>query len=246
MQNDPVVVPRLLLIDDDRKFVRLLSGYLQGLDFEISVAHDGAEGIAHARSHQWDLIVLDVMLPRIDGFEVLRQLRTFSQAPVLMLTGRGAEDDLVTGLEGGADDYLSKTASARELLARIRALLRRALVKEEQVQAMTTETQRPLVFGELRLELDARRVSVKGSPVTLTEVEFDLLAVLMRHQGSVRSREQLVHEVSDRRFDEADRSIDVHVASLRKKLGDDARGTRFIRTVRGIGYALSEPGQQDS
>jgi DNA-binding response OmpR family regulator len=234
-------VHRVLLIDDDRKLARLLTDFLQSQAFEVSVAYDGAEGLHKARTEPWDLVVLDVMLPRIDGFEVLRQLREFSQIPVLMLTGRGAEDDLVAGLQQGADDYLPKTASARELVARLQALLRRATVKAAEQQRQSPEQPVELRVGALRLDPQARTVWVDGAELTLTGVECDLLATLMRHKGRVLSREHLSQDVRDRRFEAFDRSIDVHIASLRKKLGDDLRSARFIRTVRGAGYQLLDP-----
>ncbi|HTV52457.1 MAG TPA: response regulator transcription factor [Steroidobacteraceae bacterium] len=242
---DQAAQPRsVLLIDDDQKLTRLLAGYLQAQGFEVSVAYDGASGIARARGGQWDLIVLDVMLPRIDGFEVLKQIRGFSSIPVLMLTGRGAEEELVAGFEGGADDYLSKTASARELLVRIRALLRRAALKASEEKRLGDARQAPLQVGALQIDLDARTAHLQGRPLALTNVELELLASLMRHSGRVRSREQLMQEVRDRRFEIFDRSIDVHVSSLRRKLGDDSRAARYIRTVRGIGYMLADPQQQ--
>lgn len=236
------VVHRVLLIDDDRKLARLLTDYLQAQFYEVSVAHDGADGLLQARKEPWDLIILDVMLPRIDGFEVLRQLREFSQIPVLMLTGRGAEDDLVAGLDQGADDYLPKTASARELLARIQALLRRAAVKASEQQRQSSEPQAEVRVGALRLSPATRGAWVDDVALNLTGVEFDLLATLMRHKGRVLSREQLSQDVHERRFEAFDRSIDVHIASLRRKLGDDLRAARFIRTVRGAGYQLLDPG----
>ena len=232
---------RLLLIDDDRKLVRLLTSYLQSQGFEVGAAYDGAEGIARIRAEEWDLVVLDVMLPRVDGFGVLRQLRECSAVPVLMLTGRGAEDDLVTGFEGGADDYIPKTTSARELTVRIRALLRRAALREQEEGRINSGPQQSIEVGTLSLNPEARRVLVAGAPVSLTSLEFELLAALMKNRGRVRSREQLMNEVQDRKFDSFDRSIDVHIASLRRKLGDDSRSARFIRTVRGIGYVLVDP-----
>ena len=238
---DPKVMHRVLLIDDDRKLARLLTDYLQSQSYEVSVAYDGADGLLQARNAPWDLVILDVMLPRIDGFEVLRQLREFSQIPVLMLTGRGAEDDLVAGLEQGADDYLPKTASARELLARIQALLRRAAVKAAEQQRVSPEQRGEIRVGALRLNPDSRAAWVDDAALNLTGVEFDLLATLMRHKGRVLSREQLSQDVRERRFEAFDRSIDVHIASLRKKLGDDLRAARFIRTVRGAGYQLLDP-----
>ena len=224
---------RILLIDDDRKLVRMLAEYLEGQGYVVAAAHDGAEGVARARAEAWDLIVLDVMMPRLNGFEVLRVLRENSQLPVLMLTARGGDEDRIHGLEGGADDYVPKTASSRELLARIRALLRRAAVA-----APAAEPLREIVAGELRIDSAARSATLRGAPLILTPVEFDLLLALARYRGNVRSREQLLEQVRDREFEAFDRSIDVHIASLRRKLADDPRTPRYIRTVRAAGYLM--------
>ncbi len=224
---------RILLIDDDRKLVRMLAEYLEAQGYVAAAAHDGAEGVARARAEAWDLIVLDVMMPKVNGFEVLRMLRETSQVPVLMLTARGGDEDRIHGLEGGADDYVPKTASSRELLARIRALLRRAAAT-----APALSPSREIVAGELRIDSAARSVTLRGARLVLTPVEFDLLLAMARYRGSVRSREQLLEQVRDREFEAFDRSIDVHVASLRRKLGDDPRMPRYIRTVRTVGYML--------
>jgi DNA-binding response OmpR family regulator len=235
---------RLLVIDDDQKFTRLLTNYLSAEGFQVGTAPDGAAGLQRVRTEAWDLIVLDVMLPRIDGFEVLRQLRSFSRTPVLMLTGRGAVDDLVAGLDTGADDYLPKTSSARELSARIRALLRRATIKEQEARKLEDRPHPEIILGELRIDVDARTVRLDGNSVDLTSVEFAFLVCLAHHKGRVRTREQLLEEVRDRRFEVFDRSVDVHIASLRKKLRDDARSARFIRTIRSVGYLLIDPDQE--
>ena len=228
----------LLLIDDDRKLSRLLGQYLESQGLALSVAHDGAEGLARLRAEKIDLVILDVMLPGIDGFEVLRQLRAFCDAPVLMLTGRGGQRDLVSGLNSGADDYLPKTASAEELAARINALLRRAQLNRKHQGA--TQAPAEARIGSLHVQFAARQVELEGRVLSLTSVEFDLLAVLIRHRGKICSREQLMQEVRDRKFDLSDRSVDVHIANLRKKLGDDSRASRFIRTVRGAGYVFDQ------
>ncbi len=233
--------PQLLLIDDDRKLTRLLAGFLEQQGFDTSIAHDGAEGLRLAKQQTWDLVILDVMLPGIDGHQVLSQLRRHSHVPVLMLTGRGAEQDLIAGLEGGADDYLSKTASSGELATRVRALLRRAALPPTRESRAAPPTADVLRIGALVLHPAGRAVSVDGEPVALTAVEFDLLATLARHKGEACSRELLLKEVRNRDFDLADRAIDVHIASLRKKLGDEARTARFIRTVRALGYLLIDP-----
>jgi DNA-binding response OmpR family regulator len=229
---------QILLIDDDQKLTRLLSGFLETQGFAVSVAHDGAQGLQRAKEEPWDLIILDVMLPRIDGFQVLTQLRRHSKVPVLMLTGRGAEDDLVAGLEGGADEYLAKTASSRELVTRIRALLRRAVMAGTEATDVDPAFSAEMCLGALRIVPAARAVYVDGAAVNLTNVEYELLVSLAKHPGKVRSREQLIKDIRHRELAAFDRSVDVHIASLRKKLGDDSRSARFIRTVRAAGYLL--------
>lgn len=222
-------VARLLLVDDDRKFAGLLADYLRGDGLLVELAHDGAEGLRRALAERWDLVMLDVMMPGLDGFAALRRLREVSAVPVLMLTARGGEEDRISGLDSGADDYLPKTVSARELLARVRALLRRSALN-------APAPPQSLQVGTLRLEAGARRVCDGDTELTLTPVEFDLLLTLALRQGQVCTREQLLAEVRDRSFEAHDRSIDVHIASLRRKLGDDP--PRRIRTVRGAGYQL--------
>lgn len=233
---------RLLMIDDDRKLCRLVSTYLEPLGFDVVAVHTGPEGVerATAAGDTWHAVILDVMLPGMDGFEVLRQIRTRSHVPVLMLTARGDEMDRIVGLEVGADDYLPKTFSTRELLARLRAVLRRSAISaaaKPGTEAPPTE----LVIGPLRINIDARSVVLDAEPLILTPVEFDLLASLAKAKGRVKSRETLLDEIRDRDYDVFDRSIDVHISSLRKKLKDDAKNPRFIRTFRSAGYMLSVP-----
>jgi DNA-binding response OmpR family regulator len=175
------------------------------------------------------------MLPGLDGFELLRELRKTHDTPVLMLTARGEEADRIVGLEMGADDYLPKTFSSRELLARLRAVMRRG------VRRAAAEPAAELVVGALRLDLGTRVVVLDDHPLTLTPVEFDLLAALARTPGRIRTREQLLEEIRDRDYDVFDRSVDVHISALRKKLGDDPRDPRFIQTVRSAGYLLRRP-----
>ena len=227
--------PRVLVVDDDRKLSGLLVEFLRSHGLDAAAAHDGPQGLRRAAEERWDLVVLDVMLPELDGFELLRKLRAGSRVPVLMLTARGGEDDRVFGLDQGADDYLPKTASSRELLARIRALLRRAAAPQPPVAEQT------LSVGELRIDAAARAARIRGAPLSLTPVEFDLLLDLARHRGQVRSREALLDGIRDREFEASDRSIDVHVAALRRKLGDDPRAPALIRTVRTVGYLLIDP-----
>ncbi len=234
---------RLLMIDDDKKLCRLVSTYLEPLGFDVALAHTGTEGVerATAADAAWHAVLLDVMLPGLDGFEVLKKIRAKSTVPVLMLTARGDEMDRIVGLEVGADDYLPKTFSTRELLARLRAVLRRSALTaavESKTEAPPTE----LVVGDLRVNLDAHTAVLGATPLVLTPVEFDLLACLAKAKGRVKSREALLDEIRDRNYDVFDRSIDVHISSLRKKLGDDPKEPRFIRTVRSAGYLLINPG----
>lgn len=229
---------RLLVIDDDRKLCRLLRDYLEPMGYQVEAAHTGPEGLDKALAGQYRAIILDVMLPGMDGFEVLRQLRRSSDVPVLMLTARGEEPDRIVGLEIGADDYLPKTFSTRELLARVRAATRRASRTTGDGQ-LTNEPE--LVVGGLRINTGARVALLEDQPLALTPVEFDLLAALARARGRVKSREQLLEEIRDRNYDVFDRSIDVHISTLRRKLGDDAKEPRYIRTVRSAGYMLINP-----
>jgi DNA-binding response OmpR family regulator len=173
----------------------------------------------------------------MDGFEVLKRLRRSSDTPVLMLTARGEEPDRIVGLEIGADDYLPKTFSTRELLARLRAVTRRAT----RATAAQPESGPDIVVGMLRINTASRVALLDDQPLTLTPVEFDLLAALARARGRVKSREQLLEEIRDRNYDVFDRSIDVHISTLRRKLGDDAKEPRFIRTVRSAGYMFINP-----
>ncbi|MBI4622037.1 MAG: response regulator transcription factor [Verrucomicrobia bacterium] len=233
---------RLLMIDDDRKLCRLVATYLEPLGFDVTAVHTGPEGVERATTagETWHAIVLDVMLPGLDGFEVLKRIRARSTVPVLMLTARGDETDRIVGLEVGADDYLPKTFSTRELLARLRAVLRRSVLSAA-TKPGSAAPPAEIVVGPLRLNLDARSAVLDTTPLVLTPVEFDLLASLAKARGRIKSREALLDECRDRNYDVFDRSIDVHVSSLRKKLGDDAKEPRFIRTVRSAGYMMVVP-----
>ena len=223
---------RLLVIDDDTKLCRLVKDYLETMGYEVALAHTGPEGLDRALNEEFHAILLDVMLPGLDGFEVLRRLRAASNVPVLMLTGRGDEADRIVGLEMGADDYLPKTFSTRELLARLRAVIRRS------VATAAESPSAQITFGDLAIDPSTYIATLSGQALPLTRVEFDVLKSLASARGRVRSREQLLLEVADRDFDSFDRSIDVHIASLRKKLGDDPRAPRYIETVRGVGYVM--------
>jgi len=214
---------RILLIDDDVELCALLKELLTREGFELQTEHDGAKGLERARSGEFDLVVLDVMLPRLDGFEVLRQLRRSSMVPVLMLTARGEDVDRIVGLELGADDYLAKPFNPRELTARIRAILRRR---------PATDTRRLEINGVV-LDPDSRQVLKDGVKVQTTTLEFDILEMLMRAAGRVLSRDALMENLYNRKATPFDRSIDMHLSHLRKKLETDRT---LFKTVRGVGY----------
>ena len=235
-QSADSLVP-ILLVDDDVKLCRLIREYLEPLGYAVTAAHTGPEGLEAAAKGQFSAVILDVMLPGMNGFDVLRNLRAKSNVPVLMLTGRGEEPDRIVGLELGADDYLPKTFSTRELLARLRATIRRSNASSAPEESREPE----VVVGELRIDPEARRAVLSGQALPLTAVEYDLLLSLAKAAGRIRTREQLLNEVADRNFDVFDRSIDVHISSLRKKLGDDSRSPRFIVTVRSAGYMMRKP-----
>jgi DNA-binding response OmpR family regulator len=229
------------MVDDDLKLCRLVRDYLQPLGYEVTAVHDGITGIETALKGEFAAIILDVMLPGTQGLEVLRRVRAQSNVPILMLTGRGEEPDRIVGLELGADDYLPKTSSTRELLARLRAIIRRSVITAQQGEANNL---RVLTVGNLSIDEGARSAELDGTPLQLTAVEFDLLKSLARAAGRVKTREQLLIEVADRNFEVFDRSIDVHISSLRKKLGDDPKVPRFIVTVRGAGYMIRKPTEE--
>jgi two-component system, OmpR family, response regulator CpxR len=224
---------RVLVIDDDAELCQLVTRYLTREGFEISWASRGLAGADRALAEDYALIMLDVMMPDTDGFEVLRRIRQQSRTPVLMLTARGDTHDRIRGLEMGADDYLPKPFDPAELVARIRAILRRS------------SPQRPvsaaIAIADIELDGGSRTVRRSGAPVELTTVEFDLLAALMRVAGSPVSREDLVRDVLGREFSPFDRSIDTHVCNLRRKLGPLEDGGERIKGVRGTGYLYASP-----
>lgn len=236
MSSEVGASTRLLLIDDDQKLCRLISDYLTPLGYEITAVHNGRDGLALATAGGFEAIILDVMLPGMNGHDLLRQLRQGSTTPVLMLTALGDEADRIAGLEMGADDYLPKTFSMRELLARLRAVTRRSRLTS--ATAPVTGNDDEVLVQNLRIEPAARRASLAGQPLTLTPVEYDILLCLARSADRVVSREQLLNEIADRNYEVFDRSIDVHISSLRRKLGDEARNPRYIRTVRSAGYMM--------
>ncbi|MEO7328253.1 MAG: response regulator transcription factor [Minicystis sp.] len=225
----------VVYIEDDEKLARLTAKYLESHGVHVSIAADGREGVACALRERPDVILLDLMLPGADGFEVCRQLRARLDTPILMVTARDEEADRVMGLEGGADDYIAKPFSSRELLARIRAHARRARGRVGPVAGLVS-------VGPLSIDPVSRRVTLGGEDLTLTTYEFDLLRVFADRAGRVLTREQLVDCVRGSADEAFERSIDVHVSHLRKKLGDDPRSPRIIKTVRGIGYLFAADG----
>ena len=224
---------KVLLVDDDVELCDLLQEYLSPEGFQVTTSHSGPDGVAKALSGDFSLVILDVMLPDLGGLDVLRQIRRTSQMPVLMLTARGDGVDRVVGLELGADDYVPKPCSARELLARMRALLRR------RVEAPLPRRPRMVRVGDIELDPGSRTVRQRGEPVVLTSVEFDLLAYLLEQAGQVVRRNELAQQILGRSWSPADRSIDVHVSRLRGKLGQSPDGCERIKSVRGVGYLYS-------
>ena len=227
---------RILLIDDDVELCALLAELLKRQGFDLQMEHDGAKGLERARSGQFDLIVLDVMLPHLDGFEVLRQLRLSSMVPVLMLTARGEDVDRIVGLEMGADDYLAKPFNPRELTARIHAILRR-------IEAKPAGDLRRLEINGVVLDPGAREVYKDGKRVEMTTLEFDILEMLMRSAGRVVSRDALMENLYNRKATPFDRSIDMHISHLRKKLETDQT---LFKTVRGVGYQFCRTAEEVS
>ena len=225
----------VLVVDDDVELCALVQEYLTAEGFSLKAVHDGEQGLQQALTNEYALVVLDVMLPGINGFEVLRRIRSVSKIPVLLLTARGEDVDRIVGLEIGADDYLPKPFNPRELVARIRAILRRTKrVTADVVPEM-------LSVGDVELDPATRSVQRAGQPVDLTSVEFNLLEVLLREAGRVVTRERLVNAVLSRKFMPFDRSIDMHVSKVRRKLGDSEEDGDHIKTIRGVGYMFARP-----
>jgi two-component system response regulator CpxR len=230
---------RVLIIDDDFELCSLVGEYLAPEGFRVDSVHDGETGLQTALNGSYLLVVLDVMLPGMSGFDVLRRIRATSRIPVLLLTARGEDVDRIVGLEIGADDYLPKPFNPRELVARIRAVLRRTSADPKGVGSP-----RPpdiVRIGDIELDPATRTVKHAGQPVDLTSVEFNLLEVLLREAGRVVTREELVSAVLSRKFSPFDRSIDMHVSKVRKKLGDLNGDAEHIKTVRGVGYIFARP-----
>ncbi|MCB9140404.1 MAG: response regulator transcription factor [Caldilineaceae bacterium] len=219
---------RILVVDDEPKIVKIAKDYLERSQYQVAVAYDGVEALAAARHTPPDLVVLDLNLPKMDGLDVCRALRRESDVPIIMLTARGEETDRLIGLELGADDYITKPFSPRELVARVRAVMRRV--------NGDLQTNDVIRAGTLEIAEQGRMVRKSGVEIELTRIEFDLLALLARHSGQVFSRSQLLDRLHGIQHDGYDRSVDAHVKNLRRKLEDDASDPRFIQTVYGIGY----------
>ena len=229
----------ILLIDDDVELCSMLTDYLGRYEFRVHSVHRGDEGLKTARGRDWALILLDVMLPGLDGFEVLKQIRASSNVSVMLLTARGEDIDRIVCLEIGADDYLPKPFNPRELLARMRAILRR--------HSGATKTEPALLrVDDLELDAAARSVMQGGKKIDLTSVEFALLETLMRFPGQVVSREQLSESVLGRKFDPFDRSLDMHVSRLRRKLSENGARDEQVKTIRGAGYQLAVSGARQA
>ncbi len=226
---------RVLVVDDERSMARLVVSYLEREGYQARGVFDGPDAVASARDWHPDVVVLDVMLPGFDGIEVCRQLRTFTDCYVIMLTARAEETDKLIGLGVGADDYLTKPFSPRELVARVKAMLRRP-----RTTTTAAAGQPPRRFGALVIDPAGREVSVAEAPVELTRTEFDLLDVLSARPKVAFSRVQLIHAVWGEDWVGDEHLVDVHISHLRRKLGDDTTTPRYIRTVRGVGYRMGE------
>jgi DNA-binding response OmpR family regulator len=230
-------VNRLLIVDDDQGLVSLLKRFLESEGFDVDAAYDHASGLTAALSSEHELIILDVMLPGGTGFELLKALRQQSAVPVLLLTARGEAVDRILGLEIGADDYLAKPFDPRELVARIRAIFRRT--RESAGPGTRNEHEDVLSVGDITMSLANRTVTCSGAPVDLTSVEFNVLELLLRHAGTVVTREQIAEVALGRPLNAFDRSVDVHVSRLRKKLSACPASDELIRPIRGVGYFLA-------
>jgi two-component system response regulator CpxR len=246
MQSADALNSRVLIIDDDEELTELVTEYLRREGLEAHIAGDGESGTRKALTGEYSAVVLDVMLPGIGGFEVLRRIRAsngaVAQLPILMLTARGDEVDRVLGLEMGADDYLPKPFSSRELVARLRAILRRA----QQVREAPATTHETLHVGDIQLSSSTREVLRNSERIELTSAEFDLLRVLLQNAGTIVSRETIAEVALGRPLLAYDRSIDVHISNLRRKLGPDARGVERIKSVRGVGYIYAQASEVSS
>ena len=225
------VMSKILLIDDDEELCELVSEYLTVENFQVETVHDGESGLQNALNGDYELAILDVMLPKMNGFDVLRELRQTSTLPVLMLTARGDDMERIVGLEIGADDYLPKPFNPRELVARLRAILRRVEMSEETKQTESDKLQ----IDDLEVSISGRSAKKDGEDLNLTAVEFDLLVALLDDAGKIVNKEDLSEKVLDRKLSPYDRSLDMHISNLRKKLGTRSNEER-IKTIRSVGY----------
>jgi DNA-binding response OmpR family regulator len=222
-------MPRVLLIDDDRRLHELLTAYLEQNGFTVTGAPDGRRGLSELEAGVFDIVVLDLMMPGVDGLEVCRRIRHKSKVPIVMLTAKGDETDRVVGLELGADDYIAKPFGPRELVARLRAVLRRTNPEASSER---------VIVGDIAIDVGAHQVRVGGREIELTGLEFDILLALARRAGRVVGREALLAEAGRGGVAVNDRTVDVHISHLRQKLGDDPRSPKTIKTIRGVGYVL--------
>lgn len=221
----------ILIVDDDTELSDLLKQYLEPEGFQVTCVHDGDTAVKKALNQPFDAIILDVMLPRLNGFEVLKAVREHLETPVLMLTARGDDIDRIVGLEIGADDYLPKPCNPRELVARLRAILRRT---------QKTPSHRPVIeHSGIMVDCSKHLATLKGVPMELTNAEFNILEMLIKSPGQAFSKEELTEYALGRRFTAYDRSVDVHISNLRNKLGDNPHGEMLIKTVRGFGYMFN-------
>lgn len=221
----------ILIIDEDTELTMILTQYLESEQFKVVCAHDGEQGAKKALNQAFDAIILDVMLPKINGFEVLKAIREHSQTPVLILTARGENIDRILGLEIGADDYLPKPCNPRELIARLKAILRRT---------QKNPIQRPVIEEhDIVVDCSKRLVTIKGKELELTNAEFNILEMLIKSPGQAFSKEELTEYALERKYTAYDRSIDVHISNLRNKLGDNTQGEAIVKTVRGFGYMFN-------
>jgi DNA-binding response OmpR family regulator len=227
---------KLLIIDDDARLVKNVLTYLKDFDYLIESAFNGIEGLEKVKSFNPDLIILDLMMPGLDGLEVCREIRKDNQVPIIMLTARGEESDVVSGLEVGADDYLTKPFSLRELAARVKANLRRSTTSA----TITSPKVTTITHGELTIDPSKREVYKKNELLTLTSTEFNLLLLLASQPGIVFSRDRLLEELRNRELELFDRSIDAHISNVRKKIEDSPKNPRYIVTVWGTGYKFQE------
>lgn len=225
---------RILLADDDVELCKMLKQYLEAEGYHVGMAHNGNDALQQATNGEHDVMVLDVMMPGLNGFDVMRELRKVSLLPVLMLTARTEDVDSIIGLELGADDYLPKPCNPRVLVARIRAILRRS--QPEMPDSSEMDQPEVLTMGDMIVETGSRNVILNGTPVVMTSTEYTVLEVLIREAGHVVSKEDLSEQALGRKLSRYDRSIDMHVSNLRRKLGTNDNGEERIKTVRGIGY----------